>query len=157
MRSRSGVSRAGPPATSGFGATASTSSRHFSKRTEREIDDAYCRNEPDHPPPPDHGPPPDRSFARRGLRRVDRTRPVQALVRAAPGHSPQGRGRRALVLGGGPCRPSVGALLPLPARGAPAAVGVRVMSEATRGLESRVTVGVTPSRGPTDLVLTPHR
>src|SRR6267378_2693828 len=126
IRSRSGASRAGPPATSGFGATASTSSRHSSKRTEREIDDAYHRNEPDHPPPPDHGPPPDRSFARRGLRRVGRTRPVQALVRAAPGHSPQGRGRRALVLGGGPCRPSVGALLPLPARGAPAAAGVRL-------------------------------
>src|SRR5207244_4256547 len=67
-----------------------------------------------------------RSFARRGLRRVGRPRPLQALVRAAPGHSPQGRGRRALVLGGGPCRPSAGALLPLPARGAPAAVGVRV-------------------------------
>src|SRR3989449_11758926 len=31
-----------------------------------------------------------------------------------------------ILLGGGPCRPSVGALLPLPARGAPAAVGVRV-------------------------------
>src|SRR5437899_8506580 len=111
---------------SGFGATVSTSSRYSSKRTESEIDDAYCRNEPDQTPPSDHGPPPDRSFARRGLRRVGRTRPVQALVRAAPGHSPQGCGRRALVLGGGPCRPSVGALLPLSARGAPAAVGVRV-------------------------------
>src|SRR5437867_1871602 len=111
---------------SGFGATVSTSSRYSSKRTESEIDDAYCRNEPDQTPPSDHGPPPDRSFARRGLRRVGRTRPVQALVRAAPGHSPQGCGRRALVLGGGPCRPFVGALLPLSARGAPAAVGVRV-------------------------------
>src|SRR3989441_5555919 len=111
---------------SGFGATVSTISRYSSKRTEREIDDAYCRNEPDQTPPSDHGPPPDRSFARRGLRRVGRTRPVQALVRAAPGHSPQGCGRRALVLGGGPCRPFVGALLPLSARGAPAAVGVRV-------------------------------
>src|SRR5947207_5864305 len=126
IRSRSGASRAGPPATSGSGATASTSSRHSSKRTEREIDDADCRNEPDHPPPPGHGPPPHRSLARRGLRRMGRTRPVQTLARAAPGHSPQGRGRRALVLGGGPCRPSVAALLPLPARGAPAAAGVHV-------------------------------
>src|SRR2546426_9589766 len=63
-------------------------------------------------------------------------RSVQALVRAAPGHSPQGRGRRALVLGGGPCRPSVGALLPLPARGAPAAVGVHV--DVGRSEERRV-------------------
>src|SRR2546428_562922 len=126
IRSRAGPPRAGPPAAGGFGATVSTSSRYSSKRTESEIADASCRNEPAQTPPSDHGPPPDRSFARRGLRRVGRTRPVQALVRAAPGHSPQGRDRRALVLGGGPCRPSVGALLPLPARGAPAAVGVTV-------------------------------
>src|SRR5437660_3740037 len=97
----------------------------FLKTNKRRDCDAYCRNE-NRPRPPDHGPPPDRSLARRGLRRVGRTRPVQALVRAAPGHSPQGRGRRALVLGGGPCRSSVGALLPLSARGPPAAVGVRV-------------------------------
>src|SRR5947207_15032790 len=98
---------------SGFGATVSTSSRYSSKRTESEIDDAYCRNEPDQTTPSDHGPPPDRSFALTGLRRVGRTRPDQALVRAARGPPPQDWGRRAWILGGGRCRPSERARLPL--------------------------------------------
>src|SRR6266498_588358 len=85
---------------------------------------------------------------------MGRTRPLHALVRAAPGNLSQGRGRRALVLGGGPCRAPVGALLPIPARGAPAAAGVHLDVRSDGGLESRVTVEMTASSGGTDLVLT---
>src|SRR5204863_3041507 len=132
------ASRTGPPTTNGFGASVSTRSRHSSQRTAREIDDAYFWNEPA-PPPPDHGPPPDRSFARRGLRRVGRTRPVQALARAAPGHSPQGRDElwyweadHAGRLWAHYCR-----YLRVER---PRLLEFAWMSEATRGLESRVTV-----------------